>query len=205
MTEFKWAAMFLEPAEVHVLTPRDGRALATDRYAVWDLDAVCTAAGIDLPTPGHYRAMARELRPIGASDLPGADLIAEMFDRLTDGADADDRLIPSEWSNSHGQRPIVRALDASVRLIDTRWDRIPAIGNGEYWVACGDYKHDNAAVRWSLYGGQPLGAVPLISGGRAPGKPVPDIEPRHLARAFALECDEMPPERVNARHGPAPS
>lgn len=200
--KINWRALFAGgPDRVQIVYASDGRTIATDRYSVWNLTAVCEAQGVNVPLPGTYRAMVKELRRTGAATLP-ADKLAALFDERTGGIGPEpvDRLELSEWSNSQ-HRPVVHLRTADVRQISIAWDSLPRLGTGTYWVPCAKWEEVNVAVCWGMYEREAFGAVqlvgPTLGGGK--GSQVWNMQP-HMARALASDVEGMDWEVIRARY-----
>lgn len=187
--KLNYRALFAgDPENVVIVQASDSRVFGTDRYALWNLSAVCEAQGVDIPQPGRYRAMVKELRRTSADPIISADQLAALFDERCAGLERDpeNRLALSEWADSR-HRPIIHTRTADVRRIGVEWDAIPRIGTGCYWVACADWHKVNAAVHWGMYEQAPFGVVQLV------GNPVSRDwnMPASLAFAFADACNEV--------------
>lgn len=159
-----WRGLFAgDPENVTVVRTDEGRTVATDRYALWDLSRVCEAEGVDVPTPGRYRAMVKELRPTRSDPIIPAQSLAALFDSFSKGIgpEPENRLALSAWSNGQ-HRPIVHTRTADVRRIDVAWDAVPRLSTGCYWVACTGWEKRNAAVYWGMYEQFAFGVVQLI-------------------------------------------
>ncbi len=207
-TKFNWRGLFAgDPAHVHVAQSADGRVFGSDRYSVWNLSAVCTAEGMEVPEPGPYRATSKTLQPLPAPmhyvPLNG-DKIAALFDSYTKdiGPDPADRLMVSQWLNGT-YRPIIHARTADVRMIGSQWDNIPRLGGGSYWVACANWKQVNVAVRWNMYGQAPFGAVQLVGGplaGAKDGSEVWNVWNHDIARGVIAEECGVSQEAIDKRY-----
>lgn len=193
-----WRGLFAGgPDFVVIVEAGDGRVFGTDRFALWNLSAVCEAQGVDVPTPGRYRAMVKELRRTSADPSLKGDQLAALFDERCAGIEPDpeNRLALSEYADSR-HRPIVHTRTAEVRRIGLEWDAIPRLSTGAYWVACADWPRVNAAVHWGMYEQAPFGVVQLV--GNAVSR---DWNmPAHLAYAFASECGEVLHEVIAAAY-----
>ena len=199
--KLNYRALFAgDPENVVIVQARDYRTLGTDRYSIWDLSAVCDAQGVDIPKPGRYRAMVKELRLTRTEPLVNADQLAALYDERTGGIEADpeNRLIVSQYADSR-HRPIIHCRTADVRQIGVEWDSIPRIGTGAYWIACNDWKKTNVAVHWGMYEQAPFGCVALA--GNALDNESWNM-PSHLAFAFALGLEDggIPYEIVAERY-----
>jgi hypothetical protein len=207
-TKFNWRGLFAgDPAHVHVAQSTNGRVFGSDRYAIWNLSAVCEAEGMEVPSPGPYRAMSKALQPLPVPThyvpLNGGK-IAALFDSYTEGIESDpaDRLMVSQWSNGT-YRPIIHSRTADVRMIGTQWDNIPRLGRGSYWVACANWATVNVAVHWNMAAQIPLGAVQLIGSslaGAKDGSDVWNMWNHDLARGVIAEEGGMPWEVVDRRY-----
>jgi len=198
VTRFNYKGLFAgNPDNVTVVQASDGRVIGIDHYSLWDLTLVCKAQGIEVPAPGRYRAMVKELRRTNTDPgLPG-DKVAELFDHYTDGIDPENRLALSEWATDR-HRPIIHTRTADVRLIGTAYDAIPRLGTGSYWVACNDWEHLTTAVKWGMAEQAPFGVVQLIGNARDRGSWNLDA---HMAFAFATACEDIAYETVVQRYG----
>lgn len=202
--KINWRGLFSgDPEHVTVVYAEDGRTLATDRYSVWNLTAVCEAQGIDVPRPGRYRAMVKELRQVDPDPLLPANNLAALFDLRTGGIESDpaNRLAVSEWSDFR-HRPVIHTRTADVRRMGVEWDNLPRIGTGTYWVSCKDWDTVNVAVCWGMFEQAPFGAVQLVGTPLADektGRDIWNMEPG-LARAFATAVEGMSWEVVAARY-----
>lgn len=203
-TDLNWRGLFAgNPAEVTIVRTSQGRTIGTDRYGMWDLSLVCEAQHIDVPAPGRYRAMTKGLRSInGAKDLP-ADRLGDLFDRYTAGIkpDPEDRLALSEWADSR-HRPIIHTRTADVRRIGIEYDALPRIGTGSYWVACADWEHTNAAVRWGMAEQAPFGVVQLVGSGLDSSEW--NVQPS-MAFALAVDCEDVSYTTAASRYSMAPA
>lgn len=198
--KFNYRGLFAgSPDNVTIVQASDYRTFGTDRFSMWDLSAVCDAQGVDVPKPGRYKAMVKELRQTSDNPLLNGDECARLFDQLTAGIqrDPDDRLAMSEWANDHS-RPIIHTRTADVRQIGVQWDAIPRLSTGTSWVACSDWEHNNVAVMWGMYEQAPFGTVQLVGSARASAEDW-NMQP-DMARAFANACDEVRWETVQARY-----
>lgn len=207
-TKFNWRGLFAgDPAHVHVAQASDGRVFGSDRYSVWNLSAICSGEGFEVPEPGPYRATAKALQslpaPTGYVPLEG-DKIATFFDSYIEGIgpDPSDRLMVSHWSNGD-YRPIIHSRTADVRMIGTQWDAVPRLGGGSYWVACANWGTVNVAVYWNMLAQVPLGAVQLIGSslaGAKDGSEVWNMWNHDLARGVIYEEGGMSQEVVDKRY-----
>lgn len=196
--KLNYRALFAgDPENVVIVQARDYRTFGTDRYAVWDLSAVCDAQGVDVPKPGRYRAMVKELRRTNTDPIIRADQLAALFDERTAGIEPDpaNRLALSEYADSRF-RPIIHTRTAEVRRMGVEWDSIPRIGTGAYWVACADWHKVNAAVMWGMYEQAPFGVVQLVGNSVSRDWNMP----AHLAFAFASECEDVSYETAAAAY-----
>lgn len=204
-TKFNWRGLFAGGHEhVQVTTSHDGRVFGTDRYSLWNLSAVCSAEGIDVPENGRYRAMSKELRKTNAGTAVNGDKIAALFDSYVEGIESapENRLMVSQWSNGD-YRPIIHSRTADVRMIGSQWDAVPRLGGGSYWVACANWNTTNVAVHWNMLAQVPLGAVQLVGGplaGAKDGSEVWNMWNYDLARGVIAEEEGMPWEVVDRRY-----
>lgn len=196
--KLNYRALFAgDPDNVVIMRASDGRVIGTDRYSMWNLSAVCNAQGVDVPEPGRYRAMVKELRRTNPDPSLKADQLAALFDERTAGIEPnpENRLALSAYADSR-HRPIIHVRTAEVRRLGIEWDAIPRLGTGAYWVACADWHKVNAAVMWGMYEQAPFGVVQLV--GAAVGR---DWNmPAHLAFAFASECEDVSYETAAAAY-----
>lgn len=190
-----WRGLFAGgPDHVVIVEAGDGRVFGTDRYALWNLSAVCAAQGVDVPEPGRYRPMVKELRRTNTYPVGMQVDLAALFDERCAGIEPDpvNRLAPSEYADSR-HRPIIHTRTAEVRRIGVEWDAIPRLSTGAYWVACADWERVNVAVLWGRYEQAPFGVVQLV--GRTRDRESWNM-PAHLAYTFASECGEVPHEVI---------
>jgi hypothetical protein len=207
-TKFNWRGLFAgDPAHVHIAQASDGRVFGSDRYSVWNLSAICTAEGMEVPEPGPYRATAKTLQPLPAPThyVPlSGDKIAALFDSYVEGIESDpsDRLMVSQWSNGD-YRPIIHSRTADVRMIGSQWDAVPRLGRGSYWVACANWEQVNVAVHWNMLAQIPLGAVQLIGSslnGAKDGSEVWNMSNHDLARGVSSDEEGLPTEVIDRRY-----
>lgn len=204
---FNWRGLFAgNPEHVHVTTGPDGRVFGTDRYSVWDLSAICDAECLEIPAPGPYHAMVKELRPLSPTHYVPVigDKIAALFDSYVEGIgpDPENRLMVSQWSNGT-YRPIIHSRTADVRMIGTQWDNIPRISGGSYWVACANWNVINVAVHWNMVKQVPFGAVQLIGNslaGAKNGSEVWNMWNHDIARGVIEEEGSVPTFVVDKRY-----
>lgn len=202
---FNWRGLFAgSPETVQISLSPDGRLFGTDRYAIWDLSAVCAAEDIEAPEEGRYRAMAKELRRTGTDTTLEGDKIAALFDSYVEGIgpDPENRLMVSQWSNG-SYCPIIHSRTADVRMLGCQWDAIPRLGGGSYWIACADWAQVNVAVHWNMAKQIPFGAVQLIGNslaGAKDGSEVWNMWNHDLARGVIEEEGGVSQEVVDRRY-----
>lgn len=200
--KLKWSSLFMDTDRVQVVRTETRRTFATDRYVVWDLDAVCAMFPADTPpVAGNYRVKAAKgMQPLSErGSLLNADGMERLFTERAQGVTLETHgLRITDWDycprETTAFRPLVDPTNGEVRLIDSGWlSGLPNFAIPAFTMRASDWDRFNVAViGHGTSDGEtvPLACVQLIGSYNTPERPAPAMA-RALAMSVGVGVDAM--------------